>query len=507
MRRIGKVMEILALSALVSLATVGCKGGKEDGPGEASEVKVTGVSISPNNSKIKVGETVALTATVSPNNAGDKRVTWTSGNESVATVSQSGVVTGVSAGLVAITATSMDGGKTGTASVTVEPGGSVPSTISVTGVTLEKTELTLEEGKTEMLVAKVSPDDATNKKVTWSSSDASVAKVDDNGTVTAVKAGSATITVTTVDGGKTATCKVTVTAKSFSVESVTLDKTSVTLEVGGKVQLTATVLPAEATNKNVTWSTSDKNVVTLAPIGPTATLTAQKEGTATVTVTTADGGKTATCTVSVTKKGGGTIEGHAYVEMGVKTSGGKVLKWATMNVGATKPEQYGDYFAWGETAAKTDYSWSTYFDNPSGDGKTFTKYAKGKKTVLDLDDDAARQIWKGTWRIPTDAEWTALRNADNFKWTWTDNYEGTGVAGRIVTSKVSGYEGNSIFLPAAGLRYGTSLRYAGSGGDYWSSSLYEDNSGYAGRVLFDSGGVGRSSYDRYDGLSVRPVSE
>ena len=196
----------------------------------------------------------------------------------------------------------------------------------------------------------------------------------------------------------------------------------------------------------------------------------------------------------------GTINGYAYVEMG------DGLKWATTNIGATKPEEYGDYFAWGETAAKTDYSWSTYFDTSDG-GSTFTKYATDKKTVLDLEDDAARQIWKGSWRIPTDAEWTALRDEANFKWDWTDDYEGTGIAGQVVISKVSGYEGNTIFLPAAGYRDGTSLSFVGSYGVYWSSSLSTGGSSYAWYVGFNSGYVYRSHVYRYYGQSVRPVSE
>ncbi|MBQ6178962.1 MAG: hypothetical protein IJK32_05530 [Bacteroidales bacterium] len=220
----------------------------------------------------------------------------------------------------------------------------------------------------------------------------------------------------------------------------------------------------------------------------------------------------------------GTINGYAYVEMG------DGLKWATMNVGATKPEEYGNYFAWGETVAKESYSWATYKHMQEGqsDWKHITKYTfadsqtegiwydsegnfigDGKTSLKDYDyaDDAARQIWKGTWRIPTDAEWTALRNTDNFDWTWTDDYEGTGVAGRIVTSKVEGYAGNCIFLPAAGYRDGTSLYDAGSYGDYWSSSLNEYDSDCARGVYFDSEEVFRGSSYRYSGLTVRPVSE
>ena len=207
-------MTWLVLAALAGILALnsGCKGGKENGPSEPSEVRVTGVSVSPANSRIKVGETVSLTATVNPSTASDKRVTWKSGNEAVATVSQSGVVTGVSAGLVAITATSMEGGKVGTASVTVDPGESTPTTVSVTGVSVSETKLTVVEGHKYQLVAIVSPENATDKTVDWTSSDVNVATVSATGEVTGVKAGTATITVTTADGGKTATCTVTVKA-------------------------------------------------------------------------------------------------------------------------------------------------------------------------------------------------------------------------------------------------------------------------------------------------------
>ena len=224
------------------------------------------------------------------------------------------------------------------------------------------------------------------------------------------------------------------------------------------------------------------------------------------------------------------IAGHVYVEMG------DGLKWATMNVGATKPEEYGDYFAWGETEPKEDYSWATYkhvieggtewkdinkytIDDGQTDGYWYmlqvdketgdSKYVfwGDKKTQLEAADEAASANWGATWRMPTDAEWTALRDEANFKWDWTDDYEGTGVAGRIVTSKVSGYEGNTIFLPAAGYRYGTSLYNAGSLGYYWSSSLSESYSDKARYVLFDSSYVYRHLSSRCYGLSVRPVSE
>ncbi|MBO5562193.1 MAG: hypothetical protein J5939_00575 [Bacteroidales bacterium] len=190
------------------------------------------------------------------------------------------------------------------------------------------------------------------------------------------------------------------------------------------------------------------------------------------------------------------INGHEYVEMG------DGLKWATCNVGAATPEEFGDYFAWGETTTKTDYSWSTYFDNPSGDGVTFTKYAMDKKTVLDLTDDAARVNWGSTWRMPTDAEWFALLDSANFDWDWDDVRKGY-----KVTSKVSGYEGNSIFLPGAGYMYDDIFDgiYAGNYWSSWNGASY--GSEYALSVYFYSKEVSRILRERYNGLSVRPVSD
>ena len=147
-------------------------------------------------------------------------MTWKSSNAAIATVDANGKVTGVKAGEATITVTTEDGGKTATCKVTVSN-----KEVKVTGVTLNKTALTLEAGSSETLKATVAPADATNQKVTWKSSDAAIATVDAAGKVTGVKAGEATITVTTEDGGKTATCKVTVKAAAVAVTGVTLNKT------------------------------------------------------------------------------------------------------------------------------------------------------------------------------------------------------------------------------------------------------------------------------------------
>ena len=191
---------------------------------------------------------------------------------------------------------------------------------------------------------------------------------------------------------------------------------------------------------------------------------------------------------------------HEYVDLGLS------VKWATCNVGATKPEDYGDYFAWGETEPKSTYDWSTY-KYCNGSYNTLTKYNNSSsygtvdnKTTLDLIDDAARANWGGSWRMPTDAELTELR--ENCTWTWTTQ---NGVYGYKVTSKKSGYTNKSIFLPAAGYRFNSDLGNAGSYGDYWSSSLYTDHPYYAYVLYFYSDGVYRNSSNRCCGQSVRPV--
>ena len=199
--------------------------------------------------------------------------------------------------------------------------------------------------------------------------------------------------------------------------------------------------------------------------------------------------------------------GHDYVDLGLS------VKWATCNVGATKPEEYGGYYAWGETEEKENYSWETYkLCNVSYDTvyDTMTKYCTSatygivdNKTVLDLEDDVAHVKWGGSWRMPTSADLNELRNSCT--WTWTTQ---NGVDGY----KVTGPNGNSIFLPAAGLRDGTGLNSSGSGGHYWSSSSYESGGNSACDSACDLHFYSNDDYDifissRYYGQSVRPVSK
>ncbi len=255
-------------------------------------VSVTGVTLNKTSTSIQVGGTETLTATVSPKDAANKKVTWKSSNAAIASVDANGKVTGVKAGEATITVTTEDGGKTATCKVTVSD-----KEIKVTGVKLNKSETSLLVGGNETLTATVLPEDATNQNVTWKSDKPEIASVDANGKVTGVKAGEATITVTTEDGGKTATCKVTVSDKEIKVTGVKLNKSETSIFVGGSETLTATVAPADATNQKVTWKSDKPEIATVDANGK---VTGVKAGEATITVTTEDGAKTATCKVTVT---------------------------------------------------------------------------------------------------------------------------------------------------------------------------------------------------------------
>ena len=260
--------------------------------GAVSQVPVTGVTLNKTELSLTVGGTETLTATVAPENATNKAVKWTTSDQKIATVDENGKVTAVAAGTATITATTEDGGKTASCKVTV-------SGIPVTGVTLNKNTLALTVGGSETLTATVAPSNAANKAVKWTTSDGKIATVDENGKVTAVAPGTATITVTTADGGKTASCTVTVTAAVVKVTGISLDKTSLELTEGDTAKLTATVKPDNASNKGITWSSSSNGVAT---VGADGTVTAKGAGTATVTVSTNDGNFKASCAVTVKAK-------------------------------------------------------------------------------------------------------------------------------------------------------------------------------------------------------------
>lgn len=202
------------------------------------------------------------------------------------------------------------------------------------------------------------------------------------------------------------------------------------------------------------------------------------------------------------------INGHEYVDLGFPSG----IKWATCNVGATRPEDSGDFFAWGETepyysslnpltwksGKGAGYDWGSY--KWGTDANTFSRYTGGDYGTLLAEDDAAAANWGGTWRMPTKEEFEALFSLEK---NWVTDYKGTGVNGYTFTGN-----GNTIFLPAAGLMYSTSNSRHGTECWYWSSSHCSIFAGFAWNVKLISGdAVIGYSFNRAYGLSVRPVSD
>ena len=278
----GKVTAVGGGSATITATA----GGKTATCAVTVTVPVTGVSLNKTTLSLAKGATETLAATVTPSDATDKSVTWSSSDETVATVDEEGKVTALKVGMATITAKA--GEKTAECVVTVSP-------VSVTSVTLNKTSLSFSTlNSTQTLTATVKPDNATDKTVTWSSNDTSVATVSSSGVVTSKGSGTATITATA--GEKSATCRVTVTLAVLPT-SISLDVTSLLLAVNESKTITATILPANATNKTVTWTVSD-SFASVSSEGVVKGVLAN--GNVTVTARTSNG-LTATCTVKTVK--------------------------------------------------------------------------------------------------------------------------------------------------------------------------------------------------------------
>lgn len=256
------------------------------------EVPVQQILITPNNVTIKMGESFRFTATVEPENATYDRIVWGTSDMTVADVDQEGLVTAVMDGKAKITASA--GGKYSFVWVTV------PNILRpVTSVTLDKNELTMVKGSTAKLNVTVGPEDAILKAVTWASSDSTVVEVDQIGNLTALENGNATISVTSLDQGITATCAVTVHTPYVPVEDISLSFSDFTVTQGSFIRLKATVLPEDATNKEVTWSSQDKTIATVDQEGK---VTGVNVGQTVVSCTTVENLKTAKCYITVKPK-------------------------------------------------------------------------------------------------------------------------------------------------------------------------------------------------------------
>ncbi len=273
-------------------------------PEEPQVIPVEGIALNMQEVTLEIGESTTLEATITPDNATNKKVTWSSEDSSIASV-DNGVVTAIGEGTTNIVVTTDDGEKTATCSVTVlqseepepEP---EPEVIPVEGIALNLQNVTVEMGKTTTLEATITPDNATNKNVTWSSENSDIATVN-NGIVTAIAPGETTVTVTTQDGQKTAECIITVIEpepEEIHVEKVELNLQDISLEIGETATLVAVITPNDATNKNVTWTSANENIATVS----NGLVTAIGPGETMITVTTEDGEKTATCKITVTEE-------------------------------------------------------------------------------------------------------------------------------------------------------------------------------------------------------------
>lgn len=419
-------------------------------------------------------------------------------------------------------------------------------------VTMNITDAEVGIGQQLSISATVAPGDATPKTVYWSSTDTSVAKVS-SGTVTAVALGECDILATCVD--KVAVCHVTVVSP---LVTITLDKHEARLLPNHTITLTASCSPIDV---ELAVSSSHPGVAIPRIVNGSIMVVGVSEGTATITVNTADGkGNPDTCKVTVyTEPGDVNSDGYVnisdvtalidyllsgnpeglsavnadtnvdrkvnisdvtflidyllsgrwpwthdprdYVDLGLPSG----TLWATCNVGASTPEEYGDYFAWGETAPKNYYAWTTY-RWCEGNYNKLTKYCTNNhysaygygdgRAELEPADDAAYVNWGPSWRMPTIAQQNELREECNCIWTMSN-----GVNGLLVT----GPNGNTIFLPATGCIEGSSLKDEGSTTKYWSRTLWSLYPSGAQGLQFEPTNVYYYSYDRCDGLPVRAV--
>lgn len=286
------------------------------------------------------------------------------------------------------------------------------------------------------------------------------------------------------------------------VSGMSLNKSDMTLAEGSSEPLTSIFTPSNAYNQNVVWSSSNDDIATVDANG---VVTAIKQGMATITVKSQDGGYTANCSVNVVSRESVIPEA---VDLGLPSG----LKWASFNVGATKPEEYGGYYAWGETEEKYYYDWDTYKWGGDSNDLFMSKYSINSLygvadglTILEPCDDVAHMKWGGSWRMPTYEDWEEL-----IQYCTSEEATLNGVKGKKFSGKRNG---NSIFLPYAGLLQDDKCKNSSESGFYWSSSLYPK--GYQSDMwayyfkIGSSGSVSvyTSCYMREYGFSVRPISE
>lgn len=344
--------------------------------------------------------------------------------------------------------------------------------------------LTLKTGEKQQLSITAALEGALIPEFQWTSKNTDIATVTTTGLLTAVKAGTATIVAS--GGGKELEYTLDVVQP---VESITLSHSEVTIDKGKILKLTATVLPEDASDRTFTWTSSNHEVAEVITTG--GNVVANDYGTCTITATANDGsGVKAECVIVVGKN-------YEYVDLGLPSG----TLWATRNVGADTPEDYGYYFAWGEVEPKSSYDLSTYkyFNNH------FTKYCfdgeeeyVDKKDELDLEDDAAYRNWGEGWRMPSYDQLNELKTI--CAWTWDSTKKGYTVVGP---------NKNSLFFPAAGYYNASSPSDVGSRCFYWSRHNNAGDFYYleGSRMGSFNNYITISSERRFNGMPVRAVRQ
>lgn len=336
---------------------------------------VNGISLDKSSVSMIQGASEQLNAAVSPDDASNKNVSWVSSNTSVCTVSSSGKITAAGAGQAVVSVMTQEGGYFAECAVTV--------TIPVSGISLDKTELHMAKGTADKLTASIYPSGAAQQEVLWASSNSSVCTVDQSGNISAVNAGTAVISATSKNGMHIASCKVTV---AIPVTGISLDLSNLTLIKGKSYALRATISPPDATDKNISWVSSDSSVASVSSSG---TVYANSTGSCTVTATTEDGGFSAECSVTVKPKlyhvnlkagpggsvsGGGTYStGFAWID--AKPDDGYEFKqWSDGNKEASRPLfVYNDITLTAEFSKIDIGNLFTIRDHYSGSGWSFIK--------------------------------------------------------------------------------------------------------------------------------------
>ena len=468
--------------------------------GGAATVPVTSITLDHTQLNMTVGQKAQLIATVLPENATDKTLNWSVMDNRIVSVDGNGELTAQSVGSTTVTVISvMYPSVQASCQVTVTNGGGGGSS-TLDRVSIDPPSVTLELNDEKDLTLVLDPSDA-EVTIYWESSNSSIAKVQMTSKTTAKVTGMAVgeATLTAHAGDMTATCDVTVisSGSAIHVESVTLNVHELQLNVNQQFQLIATVLPENATEKGVVWSSNVQSSKLY--IDTNGMVTGLQACEATVTVRCKDNAYIYdTCQITVT--GGGSSGGsEEVVDLGLPSG----LKWRSMNVGASKPEEYGNYYAWAETSPKSNYASSNYKYPSTNYGDGIIVYAKydttpvqgDGKTVLEAEDDAATANLGNGWRTPTFKEFKELR--ENCTWTWkTQN----GVNGMLVT----GPNGKSIFLPAGGWYDKTTLNNKTTYGSYWTAT---GDGGTANAVDFVNNDKDKALVPRCEGRSVRPVKD